>query len=328
MWVDFNNVGTSIGGLGMTGDNYPMRGVRYDRILASTALALFSRLPQVLHSRRMTLRRRLTRPCRCRARRPWQPPTAADIAAQPAETTGAIPERRAAPVAPAPAAAAIAPDPLASLDPADRPIAEKLHELLAAKVDQIFANKKERRAVEAFYENRNYAPLWIDKGVDNARAGKAIARLKLANADGLDPERLPNSGLFGTEPGRTAEAELRMTATVLTYARHAQAGRFPYPRISQNIELPQTPPDTADVLTKIADAKDVAEALDEFSPTNKDYKKLKAKLAELRGKNGGSASRSLTARCSSSTRRRRWKIRAFRSCASVSASRATPATSL
>src|SRR5512139_1368439 len=44
---------------------------------------------------------------------------------------------------PAPAAAAVeqapAPDPLASLDPADRPIAENIRDLLAAKADKLFA---------------------------------------------------------------------------------------------------------------------------------------------------------------------------------------------
>ena len=39
-------------------------------------------------------------------------------------------------------------DPLASLDPADRVVAEKIRDLLAAKSDAIFASKSERKAVE------------------------------------------------------------------------------------------------------------------------------------------------------------------------------------
>src|SRR5262249_27284898 len=54
-------------------------------------------------------------------------------------------------------------DPLASLDPADRVIAEKIRDLLAATSDKIFASKKERAAAEAFYQNRNFLPLWLDK---------------------------------------------------------------------------------------------------------------------------------------------------------------------
>src|SRR5262249_59473372 len=63
-------------------------------------------------------------------------------------------------------AAAPAPDPLATLDPADRAVAEKIRDLLAAKTDKIFASKRERAAAESFYQARHLAPLWLDKGVE------------------------------------------------------------------------------------------------------------------------------------------------------------------
>ena len=78
-------------------------------------------------------------------------------------------------------------DPFASLDPTDRPIAEKICDLLVAKGEKFFANKNERDAVETFYQSRNLLPLWLDKGVENARAKAVIARLKHADADGLNP---------------------------------------------------------------------------------------------------------------------------------------------
>jgi hypothetical protein len=61
-------------------------------------------------------------------------------------------------------------DPLASLDPADRVVAEKIRDLLAAKSDAIFAGESERKAVESFYQNRNLAPFWLDRGVPRMRA--------------------------------------------------------------------------------------------------------------------------------------------------------------
>ena len=83
---------------------------------------------------------------------------------------------------------------MAALDPADRAVAERIRDLLAAKNDKIFTGKKERAAVEAFYQNRNLAPLWLDKGVVNARAKAVIARLKGADADGLEARdyRIPD----------------------------------------------------------------------------------------------------------------------------------------
>ena len=180
----------------------------------------------------------------------------------------------------------VPPDPFASLDPADRPIAEKLRDLLAGKVDKTFANKKERAAVDAFYQSRTLTPVWFDKGVENARAKAAIARLKSADAEGLDPRDYKIPDLTGTSPEAIVEAELKLTAAVLTYARHLQAGRFSYAAISKNIEMPQQPPDTAAVLANIVEAADVGQALDAFSPPHDGYKKLKAKLAELRKKAG------------------------------------------
>src|SRR5262249_7677410 len=112
--------------------------------------------------------------------------TAAARAAPPAPSgagTGG-PKPGGPPPAAQPAAAreqAAAPDPLAALDPADRAVAEKIRDLLAAKTDTIFANKRERAAVDAFYQARHLAPLWLDKGVQNARAQAVIARLKDAD---------------------------------------------------------------------------------------------------------------------------------------------------
>jgi murein L,D-transpeptidase YcbB/YkuD len=189
---------------------------------------------------------------------------------------------------------------MASLDPADRAIAEKIRDLLAAKSDRIFASRKERSAVEAFYQNRNYAPLWLDKGIENARARSVITRLKNADADGLERSdyKTPNfAGLGSTGLGSAgvgsdalAEADLKLTSTVLTYARHVQAGRFPYNRVSHNtIELPQAPPEPAEVLGRVANAADPGKALDEFSPQHEPYRRLKAMLAEMRGKSGGAS---------------------------------------
>ena len=138
-----------------------MRGLRYDRILAGTALALVLALPTV--PMRAAWPTRVPHSIEARgADCPMA--TAAAAADQRRSSRRDARPRDAQPRTgracradagrgrsrPPPAA----PDPLAALDPADRPIAEKVRDLLAAKVDKIFANKKERAAVEAFYQNR------------------------------------------------------------------------------------------------------------------------------------------------------------------------------
>ena len=256
-----------------------MRGDRFDRILAGTALTLVLTLasahaqPDLLEAR-MPLPEQTTLP----------PPTASDVTGT-TSNSSATPNQ-AAPSDSAVAAPEAAPDPLASLDPADRPIAEKMRDLLTAKVDRIFPNRKERSVVETFYQNHNFAPLWFEHGVVNARAKAAIERLRVADADGLDLKdyKLPSFDAVGADA--LAEAELKFTVTVLTFARHLQAGRFPQSRVGKDIEMPQVPPDPAVVLTSISDASDLAKALDAFSPPHEGYRRLKAKLAELRGTNG------------------------------------------
>jgi murein L,D-transpeptidase YcbB/YkuD len=175
---------------------------------------------------------------------------------------------------------------LGKVDAADRAIAECMRNLLAENPNRIFASETEHAAVEAFYRARDLAPLWHDKGVENARGKTAAARLRNADADGLNPDDYRTPSFAGLGPDALAQAELRMTQAVLTYTRHVQAGRFPYRMVRKdNIGLPQAAPDPAQVLAKLAEAEDVGKTLDEFSPQHHPYQRLKTALAELRGAN-------------------------------------------
>jgi murein L,D-transpeptidase YcbB/YkuD len=277
-----------------------MHGLRY-RILAGTALALILAVPMVGLAQgpnKMAPAPTTASPPAALSVEPTAAPAPAPSAAAPVEQTAtpaaapaeqaSTPTLAADPVAMTEQAAPA--DPLASLDPADRAIAEKVRDLLAATSDKIFASKKERAAAEAFYQNRNFLPLWLDKGVENARATAAIARLKHADADGLEVSDYKTPTFAGLGSDALAEAELKLTQAVLTYARHVQAGRFAYTRVSRNIELPQAVPEAADILGTIAAASDAGKALDAFSPQHAEYQKLKAMLAELRANSGNKKS--------------------------------------
>src|SRR3989454_1419865 len=154
-----------------------MHGFRYDRILAGTALALILAVPMVGLAQgpnKMAPAPTTASPPAALPVEQTATPAPAAAAASPAEQVS-TPTLAADPVAMT--EQAVPADPLASLDPADRAIAEKIRDLLAAPSDKIFASKKERAAAEAFYQNRNFLPVWLDKGVENARATSAIARL-------------------------------------------------------------------------------------------------------------------------------------------------------
>jgi len=203
------------------------------------------------------------------------PPAPAPVAAPPA----AAPSETAA----APASAAVA--------DADAAIAEQLRGLVDGKFDRVIGSKKERAAIDAFYAARNYAPLWIADGKANARAKAAIAYLGQVDADGLEPADypVPNFSVLA-DPAALAEAEIRLTTSVATYAHHALAGRVHWTRVSGDIYYDRKIPTAGEVLAEIADAKDAGETLAGYEPQSPGYRALKAKLAELRaGKSAGQA---------------------------------------
>ena len=200
------------------------------------------------------------------------PPAPAPAVTTPATAPAAPEVAKDAPTKNAPAATNIA--------TADQPVADKIKDLLSARAARFFDRKAERAAAEAFYKERDYAPLWSANG--SAKA--ATARLKASDADGLTPSDYETPDFAAaTTPEALAEADLKMSATVLDYARHAQGGRIHYSRVSADIAYPIHDPDPADVLAAVASAKDVAATLDSYNPQHKGFKALKAKLAELRG---------------------------------------------
>jgi murein L,D-transpeptidase YcbB/YkuD len=174
-----------------------------------------------------------------------------------------------------------------SVPPADQPVADKVRDILAAKSARTFDRKAERAAVEKFYGAREFAPLWTQAGALTESGKGVIARLKDAASDGLNAADYPVPDFAAaTGPDALAEAELKLTASMLDYARHAQSGRMHYSQVSGDIEYPEHPTDPAEVLANVTTAKDASAALDSYNPPHKLYRELKAKLAELRGEGG------------------------------------------
>jgi L,D-transpeptidase YcbB len=162
-------------------------------------------------------------------------------------------------------------------------VTENLRDLANGKFDRLLGGKKERAAIDAYYSSRDYAPLWLADGKPNPRARATIAYLGRVDADGLDPTDYPTPNFASlSDPAALAEAELRLTLSVITYAHHAAVGRVHWSRVSGDIYYEQKAPSPGDVLAKIAAASDVSEALAGYEPQSPDYVALKAKLAELR----------------------------------------------
>ncbi|UZE50400.1 L,D-transpeptidase family protein [Rhodopseudomonas sp. P2A-2r] len=177
--------------------------------------------------------------------------------------------------------------PASTVASADQPVVDKLREMLGAKTSRLFDRKGERAAVEKFYTTRNFAPLWTQAGTVTAIAKSVVARLKDAGSDGLNAADYPIPDFAAaTSPDALAEAELKLTASVLDYARQAQSGRMHWSQVSGDIQYPEHPIDPTEVLVNVSTAKNPSAALDGYNPPHKAYQELKKKLAELRGETG------------------------------------------
>jgi L,D-transpeptidase YcbB len=283
-----------------------MRGIRFELWLATTAIALVAAgLSLPVQSAPLT-EDEISAAVPMPEPANLPPPTVSDIAprpstdqpaATPAQPAAPAPTRdstqpaaaptvatpqTATPAVAAPPAAAPAEAPVLTMD---QRVGEKLREMFGGRVDRII-DRKAKAPVEAFYAARNYAPMWVENGAQNARGKAAATYLAGVSADGLDPGDYPVPSFANADAGALAESELKLTATVLTYARHAQIGRVHYSRVSADIVYDLVAPEPGAVLAKLVEAKNMAEALDSFNPPHAGYKALKAKLAEARGRTG------------------------------------------
>ena len=276
-----------------------MKSVRFDRLLASTALGLVLVLSSHPGSLRQALAQSSDTQTAPAATVPTPdttlppPLTAKDVAAPPAQVTPAAPP--AATIdAPLPAAAVEAPKPAVVVAPApaaptavaDSAVSDRLREMVG-KLDRSISRKADRDGIEAHYKARNYAPIWVSNGAGNDRAKSAIAYLAQADAVGLEPADYPTPDFKSAATvDALADAELKLTASALTFARQAQTGRVHFTRVSADIQFELKAPEPADVLAKLADGGDAGKVLDSYNPPMPEFKALREKLAELR-KNGG-----------------------------------------
>src|SRR6185436_279191 len=117
------------------------------------------------------------------------------------------------------------------------PVAERLRDMISTKSLRYFDRKNERAAVEKFYSAREYAPLWTQAGKLTDSAKGVIARMKDAASEGLNPADYPVPEFAASaSPDQLAEAELKLTAGMLDYARQAQSGRMHWSQVSADIQ--------------------------------------------------------------------------------------------
>ena len=201
-------------------------------------------------------------------------PTVAPAA--PATETAAPAVAPAADPAPAPALATTSPD-----MPIDQAIVAEIGKVVASATGEA---RRRADAVAKVYAARANQPLWVEGAHYSAKAKAVIARLGDAVEDGLNPidYALPEADLSAPTTELVANADLRVSMAVATFAEQASGGRVAPLSISKDITRTPERISADKALVAVANASDAAAALDGFNPPTEGFRRLRAMLAEVR----------------------------------------------
>jgi murein L,D-transpeptidase YcbB/YkuD len=145
------------------------------------------------------------------------------------------------------------------------------------------------QALPAFYESREFAPLWAARGPVDALLGEIVA----AEGDGLDPRdyhfatlrrALQRRSARPDDPAAAAELDLLLTDALIRLAAHLHFGRVDPRSLSPRWDLTGTVGgrDAVAVLTGLAGSDALPLQLGDLRPGQPLYGRLKAALARYR----------------------------------------------
>lgn len=169
---------------------------------------------------------------------------------------------------------------------------EIANRLLRGPSDESAHAKRDHAAALEAYRENDFRPLWIVNGRLTPTAQALVERIARADEDGLDPAAyaVPPADFrlaYDDDKG-IADTDIRFTLALLSYGRHAQAGRVEPSSVSPLITMQPPTPDPAALLAQLRAAADPAGYLDGLHPTHPQFLALRAALAEARRDDGES----------------------------------------
>ncbi|MGE0213545.1 MAG: murein L,D-transpeptidase [Parvibaculaceae bacterium] len=170
------------------------------------------------------------------------------------------------------------------------PMAWKIFEELRDQTSSVRVTEAQRKAVVAFYAQRNFKPLWSTDGAATERSRAVLALMAKAGEEGLDSSDYlpPVMSGFSDDPASVAGGEqglaqfdLGLTASTLRYAMQASGGRIVPNRLSGYHDLKPPTVAPADALQHLAEDEKPETYLAGLNPTLPAYAALKQELAKL-----------------------------------------------
>lgn len=148
---------------------------------------------------------------------------------------------------------------------------------------------REAQRLYFLYAERRFEPFWLVEtpaGVDYSEAARRIiAVFEDARAQGLRPEDYLTDAVrlhpADTDPARLAEVETAFSASVTLYARHASGGRIDPSVVSRSMTLRPRQIDTAELMSRLAEADDPAALLMDLHPKHREFVALREQLQRV-----------------------------------------------
>ncbi|MCJ8144684.1 L,D-transpeptidase family protein [Ancylobacter sp. A5.8] len=160
-------------------------------------------------------------------------------------------------------------------------VSRYLSELIGSQLRRFVVSPKEAQALADFYAARQYQPVFTAAGGYSAIGSAVLGTFAASALEGLAPADYVVPPLRAhASDGELAEAELRLAATTLLYARHVQSGRFDPKGINPEFVDPTpTAPEAAAVLALVATSPNTSAVMASFAPQYDEYRLLKMQLA-------------------------------------------------
>lgn len=143
-------------------------------------------------------------------------------------------------------------------------------------------SERERADIAAAYLSHENRPFWIDGKGWSEGARRLVAQLERAGEDGLRPTDYPLPIFEASDKGSLAEADVRLSALAVLYARDARGARIDPRKLSKLITPTLYLPSATEVLSELTAVEDPGKVLAAYNPPHEGYRRLKAKLAEMR----------------------------------------------
>ncbi|MFV2091528.1 MAG: murein L,D-transpeptidase [Hyphomicrobiales bacterium] len=155
-------------------------------------------------------------------------------------------------------------------------------EIIAASKSSGGLTKSETRALIAFYEARQFQPIWFTDGEVKPGAQAVVDLFADAATHALRPADYAFAGdalaslSGGPERQGQGAVEAALSVAALIYARHASAGRIDPAVLGRMVSQKPIAADPASVMTGLMAAVNPARYLEGMQPSGEDYKILRA----------------------------------------------------